>query len=114
MRKWHRWISLVAALFLLVVAATGVILQVQQFFGEDEAEREQMAKSASPYSVDSPLAGFAPKLAAAQAAVRARAGADRLDNVELQLKGEHPTFVFHTAGARNRKFIVNADTGAVE
>ena len=27
MRKWHRWISIVAALFLLSVAITGVVLQ---------------------------------------------------------------------------------------
>ena len=36
MRQIHRWISLVAALFLLVVATTGVILQVQRLTGEDE------------------------------------------------------------------------------
>lgn len=117
MRKWHRWVSLVAAIFLLSVAITGVILQFQQFFGEDEATRERLATITSSYTLDTSLGAFAPKLAAAQAAVRAKAGGDKLDNVELQLKGEHPTFVLHIAGgaeSSNRKFVVNADTAAIE
>jgi hypothetical protein len=114
MRKWHRWVSLLAAIFLLSVGVTGIILQIQQFFGEDEATRERLATMVSAYSLDSPLDVFAPKLAAAQAAVRAKVGSDKLDNVELQLKGDHPTFVLHTSGVKNQKFIVNANTAAIE
>ena len=54
MRRFHRWISLPAAAFLLSVAVSGVILQFQQFFGEDEAEREALAAAVSPYSLDAP------------------------------------------------------------
>ena len=114
MRKWHRWISIVAALFLLSVGITGVILQIQQFFGEDEAMKEKLATMTSAYKVDSRLDDFLPKLAKAQAVVKARTGDDKLNGMELQLKGEHATFVFHTAGKINQKFVVNADTGAIE
>ena len=39
MRKIHRWVSIIAALFLFVVATTGVILQVQKLTGDgDKAE----------------------------------------------------------------------------
>ena len=114
MRKWHRWISLVAALFLLSVGITGVILQFQQFFGEDEATKEKLATMTSAYALDSPLDAFLPKLAKAQAVVKAKIGGDRLNGVEFQLKGEHPTFVLHTAGRTNQKFVVNADSGVIE
>jgi hypothetical protein len=114
MRKWHRWIGLGAVIFLLSVGITGVILQFQQFFGSDETAREKLASMTSAYSVSSDLADFAPKLAKAQASVALRAGDAKLDNVEVQLKGEHPTFIFHTSGKANRKYIVNADTGVIE
>ncbi len=35
MRQFHRWVSVLAAVFLLVVSATGVILQVQKLTGRD-------------------------------------------------------------------------------
>jgi len=114
MRKWHRWIGLGAVVFLLLVGITGVILQFQQFFGSDEAAREQLASMTSAYPVSSDLTGFAPRLAKAQASVSASAGDANVDNVELQLKGAHPTFVFHTSGKINRKYVVNADTAAIE
>jgi uncharacterized iron-regulated membrane protein len=34
-RKWHRWIGVVAAPFLLYAAVTGVILAANEFFGEE-------------------------------------------------------------------------------
>jgi len=114
MRKWHRWIGLGAVVFLLSVGITGVILQFQQFFGSDEAAREKLATLTSPYSVSSDLENFASKLAKAQSSVVAQAGDAKLDNLEMQLKGEHPTFVFHTSGKVNRKYVVNADTAAIE
>lgn len=114
MRKWHRWIGLGAVVFLLSVGITGVILQFQQFFGADEAAREKLASLTSAYSVSSGLGDFVPKLAKAQASVALQAGDAKLDNVEMQLKGEHPTFIFHTSGKANRKYVVNADTAAIE
>jgi uncharacterized iron-regulated membrane protein len=36
MRKWHRWLSIVFAVFLLWIAVTGVLSQVVPLFGQDE------------------------------------------------------------------------------
>lgn len=114
MRKWHRWVSLPAALFLLSVAVTGVILQFQQFFGADEAQREKLAAQTSAYSLDTPGADIAARIDRARAAVQAKLGNGKLDAVEIQLKGEHPTVTFHVVGASARKVVVNADTGTIE
>lgn len=44
MRKYHRWVSAVAALFLLVVSVTGVVLQAQKLTGNDaDADAEGAA-----------------------------------------------------------------------
>ena len=40
MRKWHRWIGLVAGIFFISTAFTGVWLECERFFGEEEALRE--------------------------------------------------------------------------
>ncbi len=114
MRKWHRWISIVALVFLLSVGITGVMLQFQQFFGEEEAQREKLATLTSTYSLDTPAADIAAKLERARTAVRAKVGSEKLDAVEMQLKGEHPTITLHVVGSQPRRFVVNADTGAIE
>lgn len=110
MRKWHRWIGVGAALFLLSVATTGIILQFQQFFGDDEAAREKLAVLRSAYSLDSSLSDFGLKLDQAKSSLRRQVGNAVLDNVEIALKGEHPTFVFHLAGAEPQKVVVSADS----
>ncbi len=114
MRKWHRWVSLPAAIFLLSVSITGVVLQFQQFFGEDEALREKLAAVSSSYALDTSAADISAKIERARAAVLAKhAGAD-LDALEMQLKGDHPTVTFHILTDSARKLVVNADTGAIE
>ena len=114
MRKWHRWIALPFAVVLLSVAITGVILQFQQFFGEDEAQREKLAGMTSAYSLDTTGTDIAAKFDRARFAAQAKIGSAKLDAVEIQLKGEHPMVTFHVVGASARKLIVNADTGAIE
>jgi hypothetical protein len=113
-RKLHRWLGAGAAVFLLSVAITGTLLQFQQFFGEDEADKEKLAQARSDFTLASSLDAFAPEMARAQATVQAKAGKASLDKVELQLKGDHPVFILHTSGVEQRKFVVNAETGVIE
>ena len=54
MRKWHRWIGLVAAGFFLLAAFTGIWLECVRFFGEDEALREKLRDTVSPVSAKTP------------------------------------------------------------
>ncbi len=114
MRKWHRWIALPFAVLLLSVAVTGVLLQFQQFFGEEEAQREKLATVTSAFSLDTTGADVAAKFDRARAAVQAKVGTARLDAFEVQLKGDHPTVTFHVVGSAARKLVINADTGAIE
>ena len=119
MRKWHRWIALPFAILLLSVAVTGMILQFQQFFGEDEAQREKLADLTSAYSLDTGGADIAAKIDRARAAVAVKLGNAKLDALEIQLKGPHPTVTFHVVGAGDssggaRKLVVSADSGAIE
>ena len=112
-RQLHRWVGAGVAVFLILVSATGVILEWQQFFGEDEAERERIAEMTSAVSLDSPLEKISAQFAAARATVRAEAGAASIDRVVWQLKGDKPVFEFFTGGAQPQRYIVDAHSAAI-
>ena len=40
-RKWHRWIGIVASLFLIFAAVTGFLVAFTEFFGPAERMREE-------------------------------------------------------------------------
>ena len=116
MRKWHRWIGLVAAVFFIVTAFTGIWLECVRFFGEDEALREKLRDTVSKVTAQTPAAELSAKLAQAQAAVAAKAADQPLDKINWQLKGDAPTITFYMGGTKEkpaRKFIVNANTAVV-
>ena len=106
MRQIHRWVSLVAALFLLIVATTGVILQVQRLIGEDE-DRDQDARTA----VAMPLAAYAPMLAKTLAVAHARAPDRPIASIELQLAGDEPKGVVTFPGEPGRQITVDPRDG---
>jgi len=116
MRHWHRWISLFASLFLISTAVTGVVLQVQGLLNEDETATETL----SPQEIQAPLEPFLNQVSAAQAKLQQKYPKAVLERLELQFKGEHPTFVFHldmsenTPDPQNQIVTVNARTGAIE
>ena len=120
MRNFHRWISLPAFVFLLLVAVTGVILQFTAFFGSDEADKERLAAVTSKQLASAPVAGLQEQSDRALAAVKASIGADvAVDAMEVQLKDEPRKIIVWTAsggGAKKAdplKVTVNAETGAV-
>ena len=103
-----------------MVAVTGVILQVQQFFGADEAEKERLATVASKQLAPAPVAGLQEQTDRALLAVKASVGVDvPIDSVEVQLKDSPRKIIVWTAsggGAKKAdplKVTVNAETGAV-
>lgn len=116
MRKYHRWIGLPFAIFFLISGVTGIWLECERFFGEEEALREKLRDTTSTVSAKTPPADFAMQLAAAQAAVAAKAGDQPLDKITWQLKGDAPTLTFYLGGTKTlkpRKFLVNAKTAAI-
>ena len=116
MRKIHRWLGVPAALFLLLASFTGVWLECVRFFGAEETERERIRDLASPVTAQSVGVEFGANFDKACAAAAATAGAQPLDKMVWQLKGDAPTitFFFGPQGEQEgRRVSVNARTGAV-
>ena len=116
MRKIHRWLGLPAALFLLLASFTGVWLECVHFFGAEEAERERIRDLTSTVTAQNVGAEFGANFDKARAAAAARAGAQPLDKMVWQLKGDAPamTFFFGPQGKQaGRRIAVNARTAEV-
>jgi len=114
-RRWHRWIAVPAALFLLFASSTGLVLAFTEFFGEDEALREATRDLVSTATVSAPASVTDP-VGRALATIAAQAAGARIDKVVVQLKGDAPTVTVFTGkptGGEDRKFVVDATTGVV-
>ena len=115
-RKWHRWIGFPAALFLLFASVTGILLAGTEFFGADEALREKNRTLVSPVTLQSPAAQWSEPLAKAFATAAAQAGGAPVDSVTMAFKGDQPTVTICTgkpSGGEDRKFVLDAKTGAL-
>jgi uncharacterized iron-regulated membrane protein len=115
-RRWHRWIGFPAALFLLFAATTGIIVAFTEFFGEAEALREATRDLVSPLTTSAAADQWAPAVVRALSVVAATAGTLPVDKIELQFKGDHPTVTVYSgkpAGGEDRKFVVDARSGAL-
>ena len=115
-RKWHRWLALPAALFLLWAASTGFLVAFTEFFGEEEALREATRDLVSPITLASLTAGWQEPVAKAFATGLARVGPMPVDKITVQLKGDHPTVTIFTGkptGGEDRKLTFDARTGAL-
>lgn len=106
MRQIHRWTSLVAALFLLIVATTGVILQVQRLTG-DEEDRDRAAPTGLP------LNAYVPMLAKTLEVAHARVPNRPIVSVELQLAGNEPKGIVTFPGEPGRQITVDPRNGKV-
>jgi uncharacterized iron-regulated membrane protein len=112
-RKIHRWLSVIGIIFFLSVAATGIWLQIEAIFGEDEAAREAMATIVSPTALSSPLPSNAVSLDKARTALLARYGNRPVASVDWVIKAPVPAYVFHLDGAEPIKVTVNAATATI-
>ena len=115
-RRWHRWIGLPAALFLLWAATTGFLVAFTEFFGEEEALRERTRDLVSPVTLGAPSAAYVDPLTRAVAAVAARRPGAPVDREELRFKGEQPTVTIYTGrpgGGEDRRFVVDARSGRI-
>ena len=112
-RKIHRWLSVVGIIFFLSVSLTGIWMQGEAIFGEDEAAREAMAEIVSPVSLARPLPDSAASLDEARAAVLKQFGNRPVASVDWVIKAPAPAYVFHLDGAEPVKVTVNAATGAI-
>ena len=115
-RKWHRWIGFVAAPFLLYAAITGLCLAVNEFFGEEEAQRERMREVVSPVRLPILDGTWTASLSKVLAAAAAEAPGAPVDKLTVEFKGETPLVTIYTGkpeGGEDRKLVINARTGEV-
>ena len=112
MRKYHRWVSAVAAIFLLFVSVTGVILQVQRLTGEDgDADAGERAPSALTTAM--PSAAYAALVSRTLDAARQRAPNAPIASVVLRGEGNAVQGVVQLPGDPLREIVVDARSGRV-
>lgn len=112
MRKWHRWISIPAIIFLLLVAVSGLVLQVKGFLNDDEEKAEQIESQKSKVSLNSSLE-LASKFGSAQKAVLSKYGNIDIKKVEIELRQSPAVISLYTDEAQPRVFLIDADTSQI-
>ncbi|ODU19547.1 MAG: hypothetical protein ABS87_13840 [Sphingomonas sp. SCN 67-18] len=112
MRKYHRWVSAVAAIFLLFVSVTGVILQVQRLTGEDgDADAGERAPSALTTAMPTPV--YAALVSRTLDAARQRAPNAPIASVVLRGEGSAIQGVVQLPGDPLREIVVDARSGRI-
>ena len=109
-RQFHRWAGLAAALLFLFVSTTGVVLQCQKIFGDEDVNKEEMEQTASSQKL---AALLATTLDSARVAVVARYRDATVASVNWQFKGEPPLIVFHLEGPTHLRVSVDATTSHI-
>ncbi len=109
MRKWHRWISIPAIVFLLVVSVSGLVLQVKGFLNEDEEKAEQIESQKSKVSLNSSLE-LATKFGLAKKAILSKYGNIDIKKVEIELRQSPAIISLYTDEDKPRVIQIDADT----
>ncbi len=113
-RKWHRWIGLIGAPFLLFAAITGIIASAVETFSEDEEAREKAREKPSPVTLPAAPSSWSEPIAKALAGAAERAKGAPVDRVSLDFKSEPPTvtvFLGKPGGGEDRKLLFDARGG---
>jgi uncharacterized iron-regulated membrane protein len=110
-RKLHRWLGLGAGLLFLVVAVTGVLLQVDQLLDGDDDEESAMLRS--PISLAQPFAVDAAAFERARTGVAVKYADRGVAAVDWRIKGNRQSFVFHLDGSDPLKVEAAADDGTI-
>ena len=112
MRKYHRWVRAVAAIFLLFVSVTGVVLQVQRLTGADaDADAGERAPSALTTAMPSPA--YAALVSRTLDAARQRAPNAPIASVVLRGEENAIQGVVQLPGDPLREIVVDARSGRV-
>lgn len=116
LRQWHRWVSWIAAIFLLWAAVTGVIVAGTEFWGADEAERERFRDIESPVKLEASDWQPGAALQIALATAQEHSPNAPVDKIEMKLKGDPPTvdiFLGKPGGGEDRILHIDAQTGTL-
>jgi uncharacterized iron-regulated membrane protein len=125
-RQWHLWGGLIAGAFLLIVAATGIILNYKKpiftalgierdgremkMAGGDHAKPAKRDKSSSRFTTSTGFTAATVSLDQALALARANLGEVPLERIEL--KDEQGTLLYKIKSRGGEELQINAVTGA--
>lgn len=112
MRKWHRWLSVPALIFLIIVSISGLVLQVQGFLNEDEEQREQLDNQKSKILLSSAM-NYSETLETAQKIILRKAGDIKIKKIEMEFRQEPSTVSVYTDEESPRIFQINTKTGQI-
>lgn len=113
-RKWHRWVGLAAAPFLLFAAFTGVAAALGEMLSEDEEAREKARAKVSDVRLPAAPAAIADPVAKALADAATRAPGAPVDKVTIDFKPDPPTVAVYLgkpSGGEDRRLLYDARTG---
>ena len=110
MRKIHRWIAIVAVVFLVVVASTGVLLQAQKFTGADEDDPDNAPSSTALSTTTAPTL-YTGIVERALAVAKARAPGVPIVSVTVKMGENQPTVLIRLPGAPGRQITVDGRSG---
>jgi uncharacterized iron-regulated membrane protein len=125
-RQWHLWGGLIAGVFLLIVGATGIVLNYKKpiftalgieqdnkemkMTAADYAKPEKREKSGGKLTT---VTGFtAATVSVEQALVLARENLGEVALERIELKDEHGMLLYKIKSRRGEELQVNATTGA--
>jgi uncharacterized iron-regulated membrane protein len=119
-RRWHKWAGIIAGLFLLVMGATGIILNYKQpIFAKLGIESKRGDRDASPLPTSHPtnevalttggITGGTVNFAGALALARAEWGDASLERIEIRSSDETVTYRFRNEDGA--EFWVDAADG---
>jgi uncharacterized iron-regulated membrane protein len=125
-RQWHLWGGLIAGIFLLVVGATGIVLNYKKPIfttlglereakevkmpGENDGKSEKRNKSGAKLTT---VTGFsAATVSVEQALILARENLGEVALERIELKDEHGTLLYKIKSRRGEELQINAVTGA--
>ena len=115
MRQFHRWVSVLAVVFLLIVSATGVILQVQKLTGNDadapQHNEKNRAEGGLTTAVPSPI--YAAMITRTLDAARTRAPNSPIASVSLEGKGDDVQALVAFSSNPPRQLTIDARSGRV-
>ncbi|MDQ4421036.1 PepSY-associated TM helix domain-containing protein [Sphingobium sp. DEHP117] len=102
-RRWHRWLGIVAGVLLILMAVTGVLLQVDEVGGFSEKAREQAIQRRGAVQ---PL-----DLVTAARQVETHSGGRAIEMLKLEARKGAPVAIVRFAGT-DRPVQIDLLTGA--
>lgn len=102
-RRWHRWLGVVAGVLLILMAGTGVLLQIDEVGGFSEKARQTAAARRGPVP---PL-----DMVGLSARVELLSGGRAVEMLRLESRKGAPIAVVQFAGAE-RPVQIDLETGA--